>query len=298
MAKKKNTTKTIINEIISLTIITVGVTMAAAALQIFLIPNSVIDGGMTGISIILSKLTPMPLSMFVLLLNIPFLLIGYNQLGKKFLLKTAYGMILFSCLLSVFEGIYDVTNDIILASIYGGIILGIGVGLVIKAGGCLDGTEIIAILINKHSSLSVGQVVLFFNVFIYGAAMFVFGPDRALYSLLTYFITFKLIDLVSEGMDQAKAVTIITNKSEDISKEILKRLGRNVTIMNGNGLMNHPDKVILYVVITRIELPELKEIIKNSDADCFTTISDISEILGPHVKRYPRTTRKKKTSSS
>ena len=155
-------------------------------------------------------------------------------------------------------------------------------GLVIKFGACLDGTEIIAILVSKTSSVSVGQVVLFFNIFIYGCAVFVFGPDRAL-----YFITFKIIDMVSEGMDQVKAVTIITEKSETISAEILKRMGRNVTILNGEGLMSHPEKVMLYVVITRLELPELRDIVQEADVSSFVTVSDISEIIGQHIKKVP-----------
>lgn len=284
---KKNTLRNILENIIAFVFLTTGAAMAAAALEIFLIPNSIIDGGLTGISIILNKLFGGSLSLFVLFLNIPFLIIGYKQMGKRFIVKAGFSMLVFTYLLNAFHNVEVVTDDIILATIYGGLLLGIGVGLVIKFGGCLDGTEIIAILISKNNSVSVGQVVLFFNIFIYGCAIFVFGPDRALYSLLTYFITFKIIDMVSEGMDQVKAVTIITDNSEDISKEIFKRLGRNVTILNGSGLMSHPDKIFLYVVITRLELPELREIVKDSDADSFVTVSDVSEVIGPHVKRMP-----------
>lgn len=284
---KKTYLNNILEMTISLTLIAVGAAMAAAALEIFLIPNGVIDGGLTGISIILNKIFGGSLSLFVLFLNIPFLIIGFNQMGRKFIVKAGFAILMFTYLLSVFHHVEVVTDDIILATIYGGLILGIGVGLVIKFGGCLDGTEIIAILVSKRNAVSVGQVIFFFNILIYGSAIFVFGPDRALYSLLTYFITFKIIDWVSEGMDQVKAVTIITNNSEDISKEIFKRLGRNVTILNGSGLMSHPDKLFLYVVITRLELPELREIIKSADADSFVTVSDVSEIIGPHIKKFP-----------
>ena len=208
-------------------------------------------------------------------------------MGKRFVIKAGFAMIVFTYLLNAFHSVEEVTDDIILATVYGGLLLGIGVGLVIKFGACLDGTEIIAILVSKTSSVSVGQVVLFFNIFIYGCAVFVFGPDRALYSLLTYFITFKIIDMVSEGMDQVKAVTIITEKSETISAEILKRMGRNVTILNGEGLMSHPEKVMLYVVITRLELPELRDIVQEADVSSFVTVSDISEIIGQHIKKVP-----------
>ena len=284
---KKKLAKSIMHDIVSLIFIAVGATMAAAALEIFLIPNSIIDGGLTGISIILNKLFGGSLSLFVLFLNIPFLIIGYKQMGKRFVIKAGFAMIVFTYLLNSFHSVEGVTDDIILATVYGGLLLGIGVGLVIKFGACLDGTEIIAILVSKTSSVSVGQVVLFFNIFIYGCAVFVFGPDRALYSLLTYFITFKIIDMVSEGMDQVKAVTIITEKSETISAEILKRMGRNVTILNGEGLMSHPEKVMLYVVITRLELPELRDIVQEADVSSFVTVSDISEIIGQHIKKVP-----------
>lgn len=284
---KKNSFRNVLENIIAVVFLATGAAMAAAALEIFLIPNSIIDGGLTGISIILNKLFGGSLSLFILCLNLPFLIIGFKQMGKRFIIKAGFAMLVFTYLLNAFHSVEVVTDDIILATIYGGLLLGIGVGLVIKFGGCLDGTEIIAILVSKNNSVSVGQVVLFFNIFIYGCAIFVFGPDRALYSLLTYFITFKLIDMVSEGMDQVKAVTIITDNSETISKEIFKKLGRNVTILNGSGLMSHPDKIFLYVVITRLELPELREIIKGCDCDSFVTVSDVSEVIGPHVKRMP-----------
>lgn len=279
----------IFKEILSFIMLTIGASMAAAALEIFLIPNSIIDGGVTGISIILNKLLGVSLSLFILIINIPFLIIGYKQLGKKFLIKAAYSMIIFSVLLTVLGGVKEVTDDIILAFIYGGLLLGVGVGIVIKFGGCLDGTETVAILINKKTNLSVGQVILFINVFIYGTAIFVFGPDRALYSLLTYFITFKIIDMVSEGMDQAKAVTIITDKADEIANTIFKKLGRTVTIINGKGMVSKTEKVILYTVITRIELSELRDIVNDADSSSFVTISDVNEVIGKHIKKKPET---------
>lgn len=285
--KKQSLIKTILKQIPSFIFITIGTTMAASALEIFLIPNSIIDGGLTGISIILNKIFGGSLSLFVFFLNLPFLIIGYKQLGKKFLIKAVYAIVLFTILLDVFHTIPEVTDDILLAFIYGGLLLGIGVGIVIKFGGCLDGTEIIAILLSKKSNLSVGQVILFINIFIYSTAIFVFGPDRALYSLLTYFITFKIIDIVSEGMDQAKAVYIITEKGEEISNTILKQLGRTVTVLEGIGMVSGTKKVILYTVITRLELPELREIVKGADVSSFVTVSDVSEVIGTHIKKKP-----------
>ena len=191
--KDKSLTYKILKQIPSLIFIAIGATMAAAALEIFLIPNSIIDGGVTGISIILNTVLGGSLSLFIIALNIPFLLMGFKLLGKKFFLKGVYGMLIFTTLLEVFHYVPVVTDDILLAFIYGGLLLGIGVGLVIKFGGYLDGTEIVAILLSKKSTISVGQVILIINIFIYGTAFFVFGPDRALYSLLTYFVTFKII---------------------------------------------------------------------------------------------------------
>ncbi len=286
-AEKQSLGMRIIKSIPSFIMATIGATMAAAALEIFLVPNSIIDGGITGISIILNTIFGGSLSLFILCLNIPFLIIGYKQLGKKFLIKASYSMLIFTLLLEVFENVNEVTDDIILAFIYGGLMLGVGVGLVIKAGGCLDGTETVAILISKKTNFSVGQVILFFNIIIYATAIFVFGPDRALYSLLTYFITFKLIDIVSEGMDQAKAVYIITDNTEKISDEIFKNLGRTVTILKGKGMVSQSEKVVLYTVITRLELPELREIVKNADVSSFVTVSDISEVIGTHIKKKP-----------
>lgn len=287
MKKKQSLFKTILKQIPAVILITIGASMAAAALEVFLIPNSIIDGGITGVSIILNKIFGGSLSLFVLILNLPFLFIGYKQLGKKFLFKAGYGMIVFSILLNVFHDVPEVTDDILLAFIYGGLLLGVGVGLVIKFGSCLDGTEIVAILLSKKSTLSVGQVVLVINIFIYGTAIFVFGPDRALYSLLTYFITFKIIDMVSEGMDQAKAVYIITSEEEKISEAIFHQLGRTVTIIDGMGMVSQSKKVILYTVITRLELPELREIVKTADVSSFVTVSDISEVIGTHIKKKP-----------
>lgn len=293
MEKKRSLFKTIITQIPSIILITLGASMAAAALEIFLIPNSIIDGGITGISIILNKVFGGSLSLFILIINLPFLFIGYKQLGMKFLLKAGYGMLVFSILLNVFHDVPEVTDDILLAFIYGGLLLGVGVGLVIKFGSCLDGTEIIAILLSKKSTLSVGQVVLVINIFIYGTAIFVFGPDRALYSLLTYFITFKIIDFVSEGMDQAKAVYIITDEEEKISEAIFKQLGRTVTILDGMGMVSQSKKVVLYTVITRLELPELREIVKSADVSSFVTVSDVSEVIGTHIKKKPTIEAKK-----
>ncbi len=262
----------------------VGSVLAAFALEAFLIPSTILDGGVTGTSMILNKVTGLSVSIFIIVINLPFLVIGFRQLGGRFLIRGLYGMILFSVMLEVLSGRISVTQTELLAVVFGGILLGAGVGLVLRYGGCLDGTEIVALLISKKTSLSIGQVILLINIIIYGAAGILFGWDRALYSLMTYFITFKIIDLVEEGMEQAKAVMIITNEGQTIADELYDRLGRTCTLLEGEGLVSGK-KVVLYCVITRVELPEVKRIISEDDSSAFVTVTDISEIIGNHIKR-------------
>lgn len=269
--------------ILSLIMITIGALLASFSLETLLIPNTILDGGITGISIILSKITSLPISMLIIIINIPFLYIGYRNMGKNFLMKAIYSMLIFSIGLLYFAHIESITNQMLLATVYGGFFLGIGCGLVIRFGGCLDGTESIAIIISKKYPISVGQIILLINLIIYMIAGLIFGIDRALYSLLTYFITFKVIDVVSEGLEQGKAAMIITEQGKEISKEIYKRLGRTTTKIRGEGLISG-DKEILYCVMTRIEVPELRRIAEETDESAFITITDISEIIGNHIK--------------
>ena len=276
--------KKLLDNFLSFLLITLGATLAALALEIFLVPNNIIDGGIIGISIMISYITKVKLSILTFVLNIPFLILGYKQLGKSFLIKAAYAMLVFSVLLEQFKPVPELTNDILLATVFGGLLLGIGVGFVIKFGACLDGTEVVAILINKKTSFSVGQVVMFLNFFIFSTSGLLFGWDRALSSILTYFITFKIIDMVSEGFEQAKAAMIITNHGEEIANSIYKHLGRTVTMLEGEGLISGK-KVVLYAVVTRIEIPELKRIVAADDYSAFVTITDVNEIVGKHIKK-------------
>ena len=276
---KNKTTRNIVNFIM----LTIGAVISAFALELFLIPNTILDGGITGISIIIYKITNIPLSILVVFLNIPFFYVGYRNLGKKFLLRAVYSMLTFSLFLSFFEIFKPFTEEILLATVFGGALLGLGVGLVIKCGGCNDGTESVAIVISKKTNLSVGQIVLCFNLIIYGVAGFIFGFDRAMYSLLTYVITFKVIDFVSEGLEQAKAAMIITDKGSSISKEIYKKLGRTTTTLKAKGLISG-EKEVMYCVLTRIEIFELRHIVEEMDESAFVTITDVSDIIGNHIK--------------
>ena len=271
--------------IVPLFMITVGAVVAAFALEEFLVPFTILDGGVVGISMIISQLSGIPLGVLTIVLNIPFMIVGFKRLGIRFLIKAIYAMAVFSSFLGVFEDMKEVTNQEILVVVFGGVLLGVGVGLILRYGGCLDGTEIVAMLLSHHMEFSVGQIVLFFNIIIYAVAGFLFGPDRALYSLLTYFITSKIIDFVENGMEQGKSVMIITDHGQEIADAIYTQLGRTCTQMEGRGMVSSGKKTVLYCVITRVEVPAIKKIINDADVSAFMTISDVSEIVGNHIKK-------------
>ncbi len=263
-----------------------GSILAASGLEFFLIPNNIIDGGVVGVSIISSYLTKMPLGIFTFALNLPFLFWGYKQIGKTFVVSSLFAVSSFSFWVSVFHPIPSLTNDILLATIFGGIILGVGVGMIIRYGGSLDGTEIVAIVLNKRSVFSVGQIVMFFNIFILSSAGLVFGWDKAMYSLIAYFIAFKVIDITIEGLDEAKAAIIVSDNGPEIAEAITARLGRGVTFLEGKGGYSGGEKTILYSVVTRLEVAKLKSIINDFDEDAFVTVTDVSDTMGgKHKKR-------------
>lgn len=262
-----------------------GAVLVATGLEIFLVPNEIIDGGITGISIMISHLTGLPLGIFLFILNLPFCYIGYKQIGKTFAFSTVLGIIILSIFTSLFHPIPAFTGDILLASIFGGMIVGVGVGLTIRFGGAMDGIEVLSIVINKKVPFSVGEIIMVFNFFILGAAGFVFTWDRAMYSLIAYIIAFKAIDVVVEGMEQSKSAWIISEKSDDIGEAILFRLGRGVTYMSGAGAYSGEFTKVIFCVITRLEEAELKNIIDDIDSTAFLAISDIAEVRGGRFKK-------------
>ncbi|KOO43459.1 YitT family protein [Priestia koreensis] len=265
--------------------ITLGAILMAVALELFLVPNGVIDGGVTGVSIILAHLTGWKLGLFIFVLNVPFIILGYKQLGKTFTISALYGILVLSIFTAIFTPWQVFTSDLLLATVFGGILLGIGVGLVIRNGGALDGTEILAILISSKSSLSVGQIVMFINVFILGSAGFVFGWNNAMYSLMAYFIAFKMIDVVVEGLEQSRSAWIISDHEQEIGEALLQRLGRGVTYLNGEGGYKSEDKRVIFTVITRLEEAELKTIVEEIDPQAFLALGDIAEVRGGRFKK-------------
>ena len=277
---KKDFLKTFIDYIM----LAVGAVIAAFAIEEFLVPNTILDGGVIGIGIMIRNLTGISLSILTIVLNLPFLLIGMRKLGKMFVVKAAFSMAVFYVFLGVFAPLANATQETLLAVSFGGVILGLGVGIVIRYGGCLDGTETVAILLNKKFGIPVGQTVLIINIVIYAIAGVLFGFDRAMYSLLTYFITSKILDVVETGLDQAKAAMIITDEAEIIAEKIYQLLGRTVTIMHGEGMVSGK-KTVLYCVVTRFEIRELRNIIRSLDTSAFVTVSDVSEIIGNHIKK-------------
>lgn len=280
---KKKIKKRILPILLNYLLIIVGAALAAFALECFLVPNSILDGGVNGISIILNLLLNWNLALTIVIINIPFMYIGYKNLGFKFLSRALFSIVTFSIFLTIFEEAKEITDNILLATVYGSALLGVGVGIIIKCGGCLDGTESLGIVISKNTNISVGQFVLCCNAIIFSVAGCFFGIDRALFSLLAYFITSKIVDEVSEGLNKAKAAMIITDDGKNISEKIYKTIGRTVTRIEGAGLLSG-NKEVLYCVITRIELPELKRIVLEEDTSAFITISDVSEIIGNHIK--------------
>ena len=264
--------------------IIIGAACAAFSIECFLIPNTILDGGVTGVSMMISYLSGIRLSILVIIINIPFFFVGYKALGKGFLFRAVIAMAAFSGFLEVCKLIPTVTSSELLAVVFGGDLLGIGVGTVLRHGVCLDGTEIAAMLLSKNVSASTGQIIFMINIFIYISAGILFGWDRAMLSLLTYFITFKLIDIVQEGMEQAKAAMIITDRASDIADTIYQQLGRTCTFISAEGLVSGSTKTVLYCVITRVEVSQLKRIINEADVSAFVTISEVSEIIGNHIK--------------
>ncbi|RDW17082.1 YitT family protein [Oceanobacillus chungangensis] len=263
----------------------IGAGIAAVALELFLVPNEIIDGGVIGVSLLVNNLTGISFGILVLIINIPFLFAGFKRLGKDFLFSSLFSIISLSVVESLLHSVAPITDEPLLATVFGGLILGAGVGIVIRNAGALDGTEILGIIITKRLSFSVGEFVMFINIFIFAWAGFVLGWEQAMLSILTYYIASKTIDAIGQGiLNETKAALIVSNMSEDIAEVIGEDLKRGVTKLYGQNNYTGTDTNVLYVVVTRLEVAKLKAIIFNIDPTAFTAIMDTQEVQGGRFK--------------
>lgn len=286
MPDKKLTKKEIFWAILrKMFFLTLGPFIAAFALEVFLVPNNIIDGGIVGISIILSYLTKLNLGLLIFVINIPFFLLAFSKIGKKFVIQTFYAIGMLSLFLNMFSMYnHPVSHDLLLSTVFGGIVLGTGVGLVLKNEGSLDGTEIMSLVLSKKFGFSVGEWIMTFNIFIYGASGLVFGWNQAMYAVLTYFIAFRVIDVVLEGLNSAKSIRVISDKAHEIGDELLEKLDLGVTYIKGVGAYSGAEKTIIYCVVSRLEMARMKEIIKNIDPSAFISVVDVHEAYGGRTK--------------
>lgn len=268
-------------------LIIIGATIAGYALESVLIPNAIIDGGITGISIMGNHLFGVPLGVLLFVLNLPFIYLGYKQVGRAFALYSTIGIAALSISTMVMSGIEPIlsADDALLVVLSGGVMLGIGVGLVLRSGGALDGTDVLAVLISSKVPFSVGDVILFINVFIFTGAGFVFGLESALYSVTTYYIAKVVIDVVQVGLDSSKSVRIVSKCPREIGRAIQERLGRGVTYTNGTGGFSEEPLEMIHCIISRMEENKVLTIIHEYDPNAFIIISDVAEVKGGNFKK-------------
>ncbi|MCB2377661.1 YitT family protein [Hymenobacter sp. BT635] len=276
----------------NVTLIVLGILCAGMGLKGFLLSSHFIDGGVTGISMLISATLDVPLSWLLLIINLPFVVLGYRQIGLGFALKSAAAIAgLALCLVVV--PYPDVTKDLLLTAVFGGVFIGAGIGLAMRGGAVLDGTEVAALLINKHSPLlKVSDVILLLNIVIFGVAAFVLGVQTALYSILTYVSASKTLDFLLNGIEQYTGVTIISARSEAIREAITTTLGRGVTIYQGKrGFGKRGDRDldmdIVFTVVTRLELPQLRTEVRRLDPQAFVIQHSIDDAEGGMVKKRP-----------
>lgn len=272
--------------------VTIGAFIAGFSLESFLIPNNMIDGGITGISIMLSYITKANLGWFLICINIPFIFLAVKKLGKMFVAETIFGIMMLACSVNIFKH-HAATDDLLLATVFGGLVLGIGVGLVLRNNAALDGTEVLSIRLAKRFGFSVGEIIMFLNIFIYVSSGFLFGWDRAMYSILAYFITYKVIDIVLEGIDESKSVNIISDKATEIGEKIMKNLDVGITYISARGGYSGAEKTIIYCIISRLEISKLKELVKAIDRNAFIAVENVHEVEAVKFKTKQIRIRKK-----
>jgi len=274
-----------IREGINILLIVVGIFSAAFGIKGFLLSSHFIDGGVTGVSMLGSEVAGVPLSISLVVINLPFIALGYKQVGKIFALKSALAIAGLAVVLATVS-FPDVTPDKLLTAVFGGFFIGAGIGLAIRGGAVLDGTEIAALLISKKSSiLKVADVILILNILIFVAAAFFLGVESAMYSILTYFAASKTIDFLLYGIEEYHAVVIVSDCHELIKNSIVSGLGRSVTIYKGQSGVSDTERDILYVVVTRLEIGEIKNAVKRIDENAFIIVHNLSDVEGGLIKR-------------
>ena len=263
-----------------------GIASAAMGLKGFLLSSHFIDGGVTGISMLLDLTTPLPLAVWLPIVNLPFVVIGYRQLGRAFALRSALAIIGLAIVLATVH-FPDVTHDLLLTAIFGGVFIGAGIGLAMRGSAVLDGTEIAALLIGKRSAaFKVGDVILAFNVVLFLVAMTVLGTEPALYSILTYVAAARTLEFILHGIEEYTAITIMSAASQAIREGIVDEMGRGVTVYKAWGGKTGADREILYCVVTRLEIGRVMRIIDGFDASAFVIQHPVADVRGGVVHRH------------
>ena len=271
-------------------LISLGVLSAAFGFKGFLLTNHFIDGGATGISLLISTITKLPLQYLIICVNFPFILLAYQTMGKKFALKTILAILGLAAALA-FVSFPNVTNDNLLVSIFGGFFLGAGIGLTIRGGAVIDGTEVLAIFLSRKLGATIGDIIIVLNVCIFATAAYFLGVDIAMYSMITYLSASKTLDFIVEGIEEYIGVTIVSDHSEEIRLMIIEKMGRGVTIYSGKrgygkrGEMNNVD--IIYTVITRLELNKLNTEIEKIEPSAFVVMNSVKDTKGGIIKKRP-----------
>ncbi len=272
-------------------LIVAGVAAAGFGLKGFLLPNSFIDGGVTGVSLLVRELSGLPLSVLLVTLNIPFILMGFRQIGKGFAVKSTLAIIGLA-LTVAFIQFPIVTDDKLLVSVFGGFFLGMGIGLAVRGGSVLDGTEVLAIWVSRYTIFTIGDVILLLNILIFSAAAWLLGIETALYAILTYLAASKTVDFIVEGLDEYVGVTIISADYEEIRQMIIEELGRGVTLYAGRGGFGKrgaalKEVEIIFTVVTRLEIAKLKREVEKIDRGAFLVMNTVSEVRGGVIKKKP-----------
>ncbi len=277
--------KRITRAALNTTLVVLGILSAGFGLKGFLLSSRFIDGGVTGISMLLADVLGWPLSILILVINLPFIALGYRQIGRAFAIKSTVAIAGLSACLA-FVRYPDVTPDKLLTAVFGGFFIGAGIGLAIRGGAVLDGTEIAALLISKGSHLlKVGDVILLLNIVIFSAAAFTLGIESALYSILTYFAASKTIDFLIHGVEEYTAIIIISDRSQEIKQRIIRDLGRGVTVYQGRGGLSDSEQDILLCVVTRLEIGRVKSVVNEVDGEAFVVVHALADAQGGVVKR-------------